>query len=202
MAQLFEDRPVAAIEAYFERHGLALRVHTSPPKPPSRGEERRLPCLVGRSIEIDTSTHWAALGRLRHYGKGHSPDEAIRSAARRYRVEQAPEGLATTATLYCPRCGDIMDDSGPTQTCHRGEMPLSEMMDRELPAAFTDGGWPPPAKPLTGPWGGTWYCPHCGVEEVEADGLVSCPECGRQLNKYLYPLLEFNPHRRDDGRWG
>lgn len=93
MAQLFEDRPVAAIEAYFEKHDLALRVHTSPPKPPSSGEKRRLPRLVRRAIETDTSTHWAELGGVRHYGKGHSPDEAIRSAARRYRIEQAPEDL-------------------------------------------------------------------------------------------------------------
>ncbi len=95
MAQLFEDWPVAAIEAYFEKHGLALRVHTSPPKPRSSDELRRLPREVRRAIKTDTSTHWVALGRMRHYGRGRSPDEAIRSAARRYRVEQAPEDLDT-----------------------------------------------------------------------------------------------------------
>ena len=199
MAQLFEDMPVSVIEAYFDKQGLALQVHSFPPEPPSSSEKRRLPRLVRRAVETDTSTHWADLDRMRHYGKGHSPDEAIRSAAKRYRIEQAPDDLEIAVPMYCPRCGDVMDDSGPTLTCHRGQMPLSEMMDLDLRAAFTGGGWPPPAEPLTRPWGGSWYCPHCGVENVEAGGFVTCPQCGRQLNNYLYPLLEFNPHRRDDG---
>ena len=96
MPQLLEDRPIAAIEEYFEAKGLALRVHASPPTTPSDDEMRRMSRELRRAIETDTSTHWADLGPLRHYGSGHSPDEAIRSAARRYRIEQAPEDVGPT----------------------------------------------------------------------------------------------------------
>ncbi len=90
--QLLENQPLASILAYFEERGLALTVHTSPPLPPSPEEMRRLPRVVRRAIEEDESTHWADLGALaRHYGRGGTEEEAIRSAARRYRIEQAPE---------------------------------------------------------------------------------------------------------------
>ncbi len=92
MNRLLEHRPIAAIRAYFETKGLPLTVHASPPKPPSGEQMRRLPRSVRRAIETDTSTHWVALGRVaRHYGSGRSEEEAIRSAAKRYRVEEAPE---------------------------------------------------------------------------------------------------------------
>ena len=64
-----------------------------PPEKPSADEMRRLPRVVRRAIEADASTHWADLGRLPHYGSGGSHDEAVRSAAKRYRIEEAPEGL-------------------------------------------------------------------------------------------------------------
>ncbi len=42
-------------------------------------------------MERDTSTHWVDLGDVaRRYGRGETEEEAIRSAARRYRIEQAP----------------------------------------------------------------------------------------------------------------
>lgn len=96
MTQLLEDGPIAAIEGYFEEKRLALRVHTSPPKTPSDEETRRMPRAVRRALETDTSTHWVDLGPLRRYGSGHSREEAIRSAARRYRIEQAPEDVRPT----------------------------------------------------------------------------------------------------------
>lgn len=92
MNQLLEHRPIASILAYFETKGLPLTVHTSPPEQPPTEKLRRLPRPVRRAIETDASTHWVALGSVaRHYGSGRSEEEAIRSAARRYRVEQAPE---------------------------------------------------------------------------------------------------------------
>lgn len=92
MAPLLEDRPIAAIRAYFAAKGMKLTVHMSPPDRPSADLMRRLPRLVRRAIETNTSTHWAALdGISRHYGGGSSDEDAIRNAARRYRIEQAPE---------------------------------------------------------------------------------------------------------------
>ncbi len=89
MSESLEDRPIAAIKAYFESRGLPLTVHTSKPERPSN-DEMRLHRSVRRAIQNDVSTHWVDLGRTSHYGSGRSEDEAIRSAAKRYRVEQAP----------------------------------------------------------------------------------------------------------------
>ncbi len=96
MNLLLEDRPIAAIQAYFEAKGLPLTVHMSPPDRSSDDEMRRLPRSVRRAVETDTSTHWVALGPMaRHYGSGCSEEEAIRSAAKRYRIEEAPEGAGS-----------------------------------------------------------------------------------------------------------
>ena len=92
MNQLLEHRPIEAILAYFETKGMILTVHTIPPEQPSEEKLRRLPRSVRRAMETDTSTHWAALGSIaHHYGRGRTEEEAIRNAARRYRVEQAPD---------------------------------------------------------------------------------------------------------------
>lgn len=92
MDQLLEHRPLDSILAYFEARDLTLRVHTSPPARPSKEEARRLSREVRRALDTDASTHWVDLGSVApHYGRGRTAEEAIRSAARRYRVEQAPE---------------------------------------------------------------------------------------------------------------
>lgn len=92
MAPLLEDRPISAIKAYFAAKGVPLTVHTSPPEQPTDDVMRRLPRRVRRALATSDATHWAALGQVsRHYGRGRSEEDAIRSAARRYRVEQAPE---------------------------------------------------------------------------------------------------------------
>jgi hypothetical protein len=72
-------------------------------------------------------------------------------------------------------------------------MPLSPKLDRELRAGFVDSGWPPD-RGNRQRWGGKWFCPHCGVEDTEKDGLVVCADCGRELNPYLYELIELHPH--------
>ena len=92
MAKPLEDRPIADILDYFAGKGLPLTVHSSPPDPLSADRLRTLPRSVRRAIESDESSHWADLGTIaHHYGAGRSEDDAIRSAARRYRIEQAPE---------------------------------------------------------------------------------------------------------------
>ena len=88
---LLEERSITSILAYFDARGLPLVVHSSTPEQPTDEAWRRLPRTVRRAIESDTSTHWVDLGDVaRHYGRGTSEEEAIRSAARRYRIEQAP----------------------------------------------------------------------------------------------------------------
>ena len=95
--------------------------------------------------------------------------------------------------MYCPRCGDVMDDSGPTLRCVRGNMPLSPHLDQRLRDGFTKGGQPPDEGARVN-WGGHWFCPCCGVRMSHRDGRVSCPDCGRALSPYLYQLIEIHPH--------
>jgi len=90
VGQLLEDRPLDAIRAFFEARGIQLVVHRKPRPRYSKQELRRLPRSVRRAIEQDTSTHWVDLGTFwPYFGSGTSDEEAIRRAARRYRIEQA-----------------------------------------------------------------------------------------------------------------
>lgn len=93
---LLERRPLDSILAYFEARDLPLRVHTAPPVPPTREELLRLPREVRHALQADESTHWVDLGEVaHHYGQGRNEEEAIRSAARRFRIEQAPKDDGT-----------------------------------------------------------------------------------------------------------
>lgn len=58
----------------------------------------------------------------------------------------------------------------------------------------------PPKEPIPTDsfrWGGTWYCPGCGVQmqEIPATNGVVCPKCGGTLGPFLYRLVERHPHR-------
>ena len=91
MDALLEDRAVEDILRYFAEQGLLVTVHTRPPDTPTPDRLRQAPRPVRQRMLSDTATHWAALGSVSdHYGSGSSVEEAIRSAARRYRVEQSP----------------------------------------------------------------------------------------------------------------
>ena len=92
MTEPLEERPIADLLEYFATKGMPLAVHKAPPEPPTKKQLRKLPKSVRHAIESDESTHWADLGHVaRHYGSGRSEKDAIRSAARRYRIEQTPE---------------------------------------------------------------------------------------------------------------
>jgi len=43
--------------------------------------------------------------------------------------------------------------------------------------------------------GGRWYCPGCGVSMHEEEpGAVRCPECRRNIGKYVHQLIELHTH--------
>jgi hypothetical protein len=44
-------------------------------------------------------------------------------------------------------------------------------------------------------FGGQWFCPGGGVPmNEEIPGAVKCPDCGRNIGKYLHQLIELHPH--------
>lgn len=91
MGTLLEDRDIDDILGYFVAKGVPLTVHTRSPSPPTPDQLRHSSRTVREAMLDDASTHWAALGSVSdHYGGGSSEEDAIRSAARRYRIEQAP----------------------------------------------------------------------------------------------------------------
>jgi hypothetical protein len=91
---LLEQRSLDEIAAFFSSMDLRIVIHADAPTYTPE-ELRELPSEVRRELRRkDQPTHWAALakpdGRIvaRWYGSGMGDDDAIRSAARRWRVEQ------------------------------------------------------------------------------------------------------------------
>jgi rubredoxin len=96
--------------------------------------------------------------------------------------------------MYCPVCGDELAVVTGTLTCVRGDMPLSDDLSAGLTEAFALKVRPTQRRLSFIP-GGNWYCPVCGVGMIATDGSVTCPSCGGLLNDFVYPLIEFHPHR-------
>jgi len=106
--------------------------------------------------------------------------------------------------MYCPKCGDALKEDGEFLACERGEMQLSQHLAKGLFDSFVTRSVPPKEPvPSTFRWGGTWFCPCCGVAMQEAVGTngIICPKCGGILGPFIYQLIEFHPHRFGD-RWG
>ena len=79
--------------------------------------------------------------------------------------------------------------------CVRGGMELSRDMAERLNACFVAKSEDPEDLRLSVTVGGRWYCPGCGVPmKEEVSGVVRCPQCGRNLGKFLFHLVELHPH--------
>jgi uncharacterized Zn finger protein (UPF0148 family) len=98
-------------------------------------------------------------------------------------------------TLYCPMCGETLQDSDGHLTCVSGGMVLTEHMETLLGEAFGSPSGRTDSTPLNYRVGGTWFCPACGVSLAENDGILGCPRCGRSLNRFIYHLVERHPHK-------
>lgn len=97
--------------------------------------------------------------------------------------------------MFCPKCGDTLEDVNGELTCVRGDMGLSQDMARRLSECYVTRTRLPAEPKNAARWGGTWYCPGCGIQAEEDDGAVRCPHCGLSMNEFLYPLVELHPHR-------
>jgi NADH pyrophosphatase NudC (nudix superfamily) len=103
--------------------------------------------------------------------------------------------------LCCPRCGDPMHltarRAGDTPLlefrCPRGGEYSANLTDLLIGIYLThtaDAGRRP------GRWGGSWFCPACGVATEHHDGGVVCPRCGIALDSLMFYLIELSPHPR------
>jgi hypothetical protein len=91
---LLEQMSLEEISQFFGAMEIEIVVHgEAPTRTPD--EIRRLPSSIRKTLRSnDQPTHWAALTRpdgrniARWYGSGLDEESAIRSAAKRWRVEQ------------------------------------------------------------------------------------------------------------------
>jgi|GEM_PF-6418990 len=79
-------------------------------------------------------------------------------------------------------------------TCLRGEMGLSQVMRAVLEKRF-----PQQVRPeVETDFKLGWYCPGCGIP---LDSQHECSHCGKSIKGIMYPLVEFHPHKNEQGVW-
>src|ERR1700722_13802985 len=109
--------------------------------------------------------------------------------------------------MYCPKCGDVLEETAAVFRCVRGDMELSRHLGDRLRACYITLSERPMEPPLSsirykGGVGGRWFCPGCGVStEEKTTWDVRCPQCGRSIWGFIHDLVELHPHRDDDGRY-
>ena len=89
-----EHGPLPAIEGFFAERNIRTVVHEEPPPEPTPDRLRERPRSERESRRRFRPRYWADLERIdtgklvRWYGGGDSPEDAVRSARSRWRVEQ------------------------------------------------------------------------------------------------------------------
>ena len=97
-------------------------------------------------------------------------------------------------TLFCPKCGDPLQEVDGRLTYITGDMVLTAHMEEMLRCAYETASGKTDNTPLKFRVGGTWFCPACGESLAEEGGIVGCNKCGRSLNKFVYHLVERHAH--------
>ena len=100
--------------------------------------------------------------------------------------------------MYCPKCGDSLREERGLFLCERGQMELSQFIAERLFSCFITKTEDAEEFHFTKKGyriGGQWFCPGCGVlMKEEEPGAVRCPDCRRNIGKYLQQLIELHPH--------
>lgn len=97
--------------------------------------------------------------------------------------------------MFCPKCGEEMEQSSGIWICGRGEMHLSALLSRAFTDVYLLKTRPPENQPVNFKVDGPWYCPGCGIPAEAQNGSVTCSQCGQSLNEFLWPLVELHPHK-------
>lgn len=97
--------------------------------------------------------------------------------------------------MYCPKCGQpLSEPSGGIFVCEPGKMELTPDLSRRLKECYIDKIRAPNETLFNFVVGGKWFCPECGVQTLEQEGNIQCPDCGRRLNEFIFALIEHCPH--------
>jgi hypothetical protein len=97
--------------------------------------------------------------------------------------------------MYCPKCGDALQESQGSFKCLRGDMELSRYIADRLYACFVAKSEEPEEAKLAYKVGGRWFCPGFGIAmKEEIAGTVRCSQCRRNIGNFIPQLVEFHPH--------
>ena len=100
--------------------------------------------------------------------------------------------------MYCPKCGEPLEEKEGKFVCVSGNMELSATMATHLYACFVSQSEQPEELEFTKEGyrvGGHWFCPGCGIlMHEESPGAVRCPKCNRNIAMFLNQLVELPPH--------
>ncbi len=107
---------------------------------------------------------------------------------------------ALIETMYCPKCGDVLDESDAGVQCLKGQMALSQHLARRFKECFIFKSDEPRNLRFDFKVGGEWFCPGCSVKMAEEDGYVRCPQCELSLNEFIRHLVELHPHLNEKER--
>jgi hypothetical protein len=97
-------------------------------------------------------------------------------------------------SLFCPRCGEPLQEFEGGLACIAGDMVLTKHMEKLLRAAYGDASGRTDNTPMKCRVGGIWFCPACGLSLAEDGGILGCQRCGRSLNAFIYHLIERHFH--------
>jgi hypothetical protein len=115
----------------------------------------------------------------------------------RLRVTKCFRRVATTEKnmyMFCPKCNELLTMINENAFCSQGNMYLSQHLSERLEVCFIKRTELPRELKFSHQVGGEWFCPGCGVEAIEENGSVDCPDCRLSLNEFIHELIERSPH--------
>jgi uncharacterized Zn finger protein (UPF0148 family) len=96
--------------------------------------------------------------------------------------------------MYCPKCGNELTETPAGLVCKIGGMELSKDLERRLREVYITKSREPRGKTFIFGVGGKWFFPQCGIQTIEENGSVHCPNCKPSLNEFIFTLIEHHPH--------
>jgi uncharacterized Zn finger protein (UPF0148 family) len=104
--------------------------------------------------------------------------------------------------MFCPKCGEkLIETENGRLVCKSGQMELTQELENRLRECYETKSRKPRESKFDFQIGGNWFCPECGILTKEKDGCVRCPQCGSNINEFIFSLIEHHPHMGKDGNW-
>jgi len=100
--------------------------------------------------------------------------------------------------MYCPRCGCELSNEQDRVVCHHGNMELTKILEERLREVYVLKLRKSQDIQFSFKVGGKWFCPQCGIETLEEDGYIHCPNCKISMNEFISMLVEIHYHQPVD----